>query len=714
MTAKLSNPYTIVSALLAKTGGPFGTGHALPQFTVKPLTGGNTADLVGVVTWTHTAVVKAANDDKVLDEAQRMLETAHDLRLPEALRKSVPKLLATGTSPASILMEHFDEKDGYISLQDRAFPVNGRSPDSLTELQRGVFCVLDLFFHGYKASANHRLMPNQWADGVDRIAERMASANAVDERFDMELPLWVNGAPLTSLADMLRTMDKYRAVLGTWSARFVTWVHGDPNMGNIIVRFDPGTVEVKLIDPKAWGTGDWVFDMAKMVHHLGVTLPVERPLPGAVRPAASFARRDGIAVIDHQFEVPMDIDVLMQGILDRAESFAQSMGDSHWRARFDLYMASCLLGVVVGRLGSGRAPNVDAALILYAEGMRWLQKVIDRLPVDAPPAMPGGLATGLEATDLPDPVPATLAQARAKVLALVPGATQALDRRGFQLVTWSPPRPNSRNKDAEISLEHEARLAPRDPASLSALRGALQVAATGGAAQAQLLPGDARFGSLRVLRHARAAGAQSVDHYYEASAASPSGNLIPRMLTLRERVAAKGGFMTWGQSDDATKRPLNLELPAVVLDADAGVLARLEFNWIDVPALALADANDAQRPDECRARNPVFLANHIVPFDLGALQAVLEHTTFREKYSLFDGDTEVFHLNIDTVVAQALSSMRLASYVDVDIAPLGVVDRDGLARLIAFSRALMQRYRLQPVPMTKALRSAHATHLQRE
>ena len=382
MNRNLDKPKQIIASLLQQaSGGPkFGQGQ--PDIEYSPLHGGYTASLVGVATVTQRVVVKSDDNDNVVSQAQALQQAASDERLPKDLRDAFPKVLATQQQPSAYMMEHFDHALGYLSLADAAFPSDGRQATSLTELQRPVSRFLDLAFGGYKGSANRRLMPNLWADSVDRITDRLVLAEAADARLSLNQPLWLNDVPLPSLADMLRALDKHRALLGTWSAHFVTWVHGDPNAGNIIFKAEPTGVAVKLIDVKDWGTGDWVFDIAKVAHHLLVTLPIERPRPDAIRPVARFEHRGDAAGIDYRFDVPMDIEVLVQGILERTESFALSMGDTHWRARFDLYMASCLLSVALGRLSDSRRPCISAILMLYAEGLRWLQRVVDRLPAE--------------------------------------------------------------------------------------------------------------------------------------------------------------------------------------------------------------------------------------------------------------------------------------------------------------------------------------------
>jgi hypothetical protein len=69
----------------------------------------------------------------------------------------------------------------------------------------------------------------------------------------------------------------------------------------------------------------------------------------------------------------------------------------------------------------------------------------------------------------------------------------------------------------------------------------------------------------------------------------------------------------------------------------------------------------------------------------------------------------LFQRNVDHVVAQSLRAQRIATFTDIDIAPSQVVDGGVLASLVAFARALSDRYRLLPVDTTKAPTGARMT-----
>lgn len=272
-------------------------------------------------------------------------------------------------------------------------------------------------------------------------------------------------------------------------------------------------------------------------------------------------------------------------------------------------------------------------------------------------------------------------------------------RRGFRQVHWDPPG-GAGERRWELSLEHEARLRPRDDNAENLVDALL-------AAQDQngiLIPNVPRFAELTARRYRRPVGPQSIDRYYDVH--SPSGtSVIRRGITLRERLH-QGAFMTWKAHADAV--PWNLELPFVPVLL-AGMTARIEFNWVDTwertrRAALGATSEDAQR------RNPLFLASCRHQIDIESLVPVVQHTTFRHKFGLHDhSGAEVFVVNVDRVMAEDLATGRTGTYVDVDVSGVNVVDAPELERVAAFAAALAATYELVPNPWTKARRSALVT-----
>lgn len=303
--------------------------------------------------------------------------------------------------------------------------------------------------------------------------------------------------------------------------------------------------------------------------------------------------------------------------------------------------------------------------------------------------------------------PLTLKKVRDWVRQNVPGVTEARDRRGYPLLHWSPTRPNDSNKPGELSLEHEARLLPASQQALHLLLENLHLSEDRHVGE-KLLPKNTEFGELTVHRYQRAVGPQSVDRYYDRPNFSGDA-LTPRMITLRERIMVSN-FMTWNLATENMK-PWNLELPFISL-GNSGLTARLEFNWVDDFAACLSEATLTDADDNLQLRNPLFIATKVERFPLVELKAVLEHTTFREKFGFrLNSEEEAFVLNVDHVTAQSLESGRIGSYNDVDIAGVKDVNLVNLAEVKAFAQSIMEHYDLQPNLATKAWRDAKVTGL---
>ncbi len=608
--------------------------------------------------------------------------------LPERFRNAWPVVYAVRNRPPyAYLMEYFPSADGWQSLEDRFYPKPGALPIPDAQAVRLVNTVLDILFMGYDASWDERTLPSLNADYVSRIQTRLVAAANLDPRFRSQ-PLSINGTPFEPWKAYLDLLTESASFLGTITPPFSTVVHGDPNPGNLLLRTDSSTVEVKLIDPKEWQTGDYLFDIAKLTHFVEATGPIEKPHPDMPL-SVSYTDNDGSAELAFRFGLPTWTRPVVDACLSRAEIFAAKRGDKHWAARYELGMAANLLGLPEGRLKKGRP---EAALALYGEGIHWLAKFCARLR--------GSLSVAKHRAPIAprsELEPEPLAHARVLVRAHAPQVRAGEDRRGFQTLHWEPTRSNREGKPAELSLEHEARLMPTSSDGLAALHRRLS--------NSEGKP----LGALIVKRYARSTGFQSIDRYWDLKDAHSKKRLIPRMLSLRERVKTSE-FMTWTTSDEVCA--LNLELPLVALEK-TGVIVRLEFNWIDKLALTLDEfrASSSEGP----TANPIGLAARIVPIGKSAFEPVIEHTTFREKYGLHvtgkagEIGPELFQLNIDHVVAQSLRNHRIASYTDIDIAPSRAVDAELLESLIEFSQTLASSFELVPIGATKVWRDALVT-----
>lgn len=663
----------------------------------KPLSGGNTAEMVAFYKFQAPFAFKLDQKTKKLaEEAKVMQAIGNNYRLDEDYRKAWPAIYAVhDTPPYAYLMEFFPPGDGWSSLEDRLFPKPGRPvggfPDEM------ILHTLDIMFRGFSSSQDRRTIPSIRADYLGRIVERLTETAEQDARF-ISQPLEINGehyAPWQHYIDLIQRKADY---LDRISAPFSTIVHGDPNPGNILLRKDKGTLELKFIDPKEWLTGDYLFDIAKLTHFIENTGPMEKPHDGQLFKAQYHSIDGGGATLTYRIDSAAWTPGVVALCLDRVAEFAGMHGDHLWQARYELGMAANLLGLPRDRLKKS-PPREDVALGLYGEGLKWLARFCARLEEDftisSPPVAPAA----------PNEVePETLRRFRDAVRAKLPDVIETLDRRGFQLLHWPPARPNAQNKPVELSLEHEGRLRPLAEKSVQQLREALH-RSSGGTAADGLLASDSRFAGLGVSRFDRAPGPQSVDLYYDDAKAASGNGLIAAGFTLRQRLMSSK-FMTWGTSADASMHPLNLELPSVPYGLSA-VIARLEFNWIDNLEIGIDEfLNSAETGGE-DAGNPLLLASMTGLFPKTRFEPVISHTVLREKFALADpspaaGEQEQFYINIDSITAQSLRTGHVAHHTEIDIAPCRVVDEAMLSSLIRLTEELSRLYGLVPARSTKA------------
>lgn len=347
---------------------------ARDEITRTAFTGGNTAENVGLLGLRLPFVFKMdSNTPKLAAEGATIRSIRGDIRLPIDFREAWPIVYALRSeAPFAYLMEYFPKEGGWISLEDRFYPRPTDAAEAIGrhEALRLMLRTLDVLFAGYDASVDRRSMPSVSVDYLERIAGRLTEAARVDGCFrpcrvrvgDREFEPWE-----TSLR---RISDRPDLILAA-TPPFRTVVHGDPNPGNILLKTSVGAIDVKLIDPKEWGAGDYLFDVAKITHFLEGTGPIEKP--GSGRPCVPRITDvgDGL-VIDYEIERPVWTDDVVSACLARTEVFARAHGDRMWKARYALAMASNLLGLPIGRLRNSRDPRPDAAVALYCEGLRWL------------------------------------------------------------------------------------------------------------------------------------------------------------------------------------------------------------------------------------------------------------------------------------------------------------------------------------------------------
>lgn len=663
------------------------------------LSGGNTAEAVLLLEATTTFVMKADRaDSKLAREAKVLRQLRENPILASRFREALPVIYAIRDRPPyAYLMQYFPKAKDWQSLEDRLYPPQSDDQPNTSECIRWLSASLDVLFSGYESYQNKRLQPSVMEDYVERISLRLNEISELDNRY-LSQRIQINGQDFLPWQDYLDEIMRHTDFVSSLSPGFSTVVHGDPNPGNLMLLATSGSIDVKLIDPKDWLNGDYLFDIAKITHFLEATGPIEKATT-TTDPNVIFEQKEDAAVLNYQITKPEWTGTLVNACLDRASAFALQHGDNMWQARYELGMAANILGLPIGRFKKGRT---DEAIMLFGEGMFWLKKFCDRLPTDA-----SQKRKSREPSRSGELLPEVIKNTRDFVKANVPDVAEATDRRGYQLLHWQPVHLNQAEKPIELSLEYEARMAPRNREMLRKLHTLLpsnsdERIRVGGT----LLEESSRFSEFSVERSLRKSGAQSVDRYWDtAQPVDHKYSLIPRGISFRERVQTRD-FMTW-TSGDPDMRALNLELPLVHLN-ESDVIARLEYNWIDAPKRSFATLANVK--DATKLGEPLAITASLDTIPAGEYVPIIEHTTFREKFLITrpgEANIEAFQLNIDHITAQCLSSGRVSSYVDVDVAPSALVDEKILDDLKKFSNEISDRYMLGSIPYSKAWRDAN-------
>jgi hypothetical protein len=326
---------------------------------------GSTAQMVARVGVSLSFVFKLDNNPKLVEEARILRRFSSDENLPREFRKRFPTVFALKSDlpPFAYLMEDFGEEDGYKSLSKRLFAPD--NPASLpADARYWVDQVLDVFLDAFAKSLTHRMLPNIEADYLDRIEERLSSAAKLDDFFGSR-SLTINDTEVMPWKEQLEQIRREKGRLRRLLPPFSCAVHGDPNPENIMLKVSGGSVTVKLIDPKAWERGDYVFDLTKIAHYIWAIGPVEKASTGSLEAADDSTvrytiRREGW------------VEAVVNRIRDRTLEFATRNGDdSRVDLRWHLGMASTLLGVPGDRWAKNRR---DEATILYAEGLLLLDQ----------------------------------------------------------------------------------------------------------------------------------------------------------------------------------------------------------------------------------------------------------------------------------------------------------------------------------------------------
>ena len=344
------------------------------------LSGGNATEMVAFFTLKENFAFKLDSKSvKLVDEAKTMRAIRASARLPRRYREAWPLVHAIRDMPPyAYLFEFFSPEERWKSLENRLFS-NGKpgwAPEG--DPERMITVALDYIFEGFEAGRTPRIQPNLAEDYVERIRGRLIAAARLDSRFASQ-PLTINGERIEPWERLVDRLEANAAAIAAIVPSFTTVVHGDPHPGNLMLREEGGDFDLKFIDPKDWGIGDYLFDMTKLTHFLTGTGPVEKPVSSG-RPTVRYEAVDGGAALTYEFDRPAWTDAVIAICRERIARFARLHADTGWEARYELGMAANLLGLPEGRLKKGRA---EPALILYGEGLGWLRRFLSTIEAGA-------------------------------------------------------------------------------------------------------------------------------------------------------------------------------------------------------------------------------------------------------------------------------------------------------------------------------------------
>ncbi|MCW5907206.1 MAG: hypothetical protein KIS94_05065 [Chitinophagales bacterium] len=339
------------------------TGHEVKGYSV-PAGEGSETELVALTSADIRYAVKIDMNEKLVREALKLKSIANRRELPKGFANHFPQVYAIKNDkpPFAYIMQAFERK----SFAEYLF----KEENTEVEMKKVMKAVLDALLPSYKSTINYNLVPSIKELYVKRIHERLNTARNLNAEFKKisTRPITINGNRYDTPETYLHHIEHH---LHQFGVHFTTFVHGDCHMENILLKFYPsGKVDIKFIDTKDWHEGDYMFDICKFMHYLQVTGPAQKTW----KPTVAKIDFTGHSINYTLHEDPFHIKPLSTILLNRVKKFAGEVKDVHWHKRYSLSMASNLLGLPAARLKSNDPRKINAAYILYAEGLKHLSR----------------------------------------------------------------------------------------------------------------------------------------------------------------------------------------------------------------------------------------------------------------------------------------------------------------------------------------------------
>lgn len=323
---------------------------------------GNTAMIVARVHANMAYVVKVDTSPTIVKEAHLLRRMATDPSLPVGTRAAFPRVFAIDDTPPLF---------GYLmELVEDAEPIHLSLRRQDSDAARLVTALWSSVLEpAYDATRSPRLAHNLHDDYFVRARSRLLAAAEAGALPKPDQPIVVNDGSKSVAFDggWGDALDQAMRLLHDVRPSFGTWVHGDPNPENALwSKGSDGDVNFRLLDPKDWWTGDYLFDVAKLGHYAVITAPTEA----------------GLLSVDHTTDlsrIEYDETSLAWGrsversLLDQVAAFAAKSGDEEWARRYLLAFGANLLGIAGPRAQkaamTGDAAQADLTAVALGAGL---------------------------------------------------------------------------------------------------------------------------------------------------------------------------------------------------------------------------------------------------------------------------------------------------------------------------------------------------------